>query len=130
MWQAVWNGGVIATSDQTVEVEGNQYFPMDSINKELITDSTQTSVCPWKGEANYFNVVFNGEINMAYVCSADPRINQLGLVTLSDPEGLLLSFNLVPIASEALDQGVCDAVNAVSSSMSAEDWLRSEGLIE
>lgn len=63
MWQAVWNGGVIATSDQTVEVEGNQYFPMDSINKELITDSTQTSVCPWKGEANYFNVVVNGEIN-------------------------------------------------------------------
>jgi len=63
MWQAVWNGGVIATSDQTVEVEGNQYFPMDSINKDLITDSAQTSVCPWKGEANYFDVVVNGEIN-------------------------------------------------------------------
>ena len=92
-----------------------------------------------------------GEIDMANVYSADPRINQLGLVTLSDPEGLFLSSNLVPIASEALDQGARDAVNAVSSAMSADelvamnvrsveeqlsaaqiaqDWLRSEGLID
>ena len=87
---------------------------------------------------------------MANVYSADPRINLLGLVTLSDPEGLFLASNLVPIASEALDQGARDAVNAVSSAMSADelvamnvrsveeqlsaaeiaaDWLRSEGLI-
>ena len=92
-----------------------------------------------------------GEIDMANVYSADPRINLLGLVTLSDPEGLFLASNLVPIASEALDQGARDAVNAVSSAMSADelvamnvrsveeqlsaaeiaaDWLRSEGLID
>ena len=92
-----------------------------------------------------------GEIDMANVYSADPRINLLGLVTLSDPEGLFLASNLVPIASEALDQRARDAVNAVSSAMSADelvamnvrsveeqlsaaeiaaDWLRSEGLID
>lgn len=91
-----------------------------------------------------------GDVDMANVYSADPRINQLGLVTLSDPEGLFLSSNLVPIASSALDQGAIDAINAVSLAMSADelvamnvrsveeelsasqiagDWLRSEGLI-
>lgn len=91
-----------------------------------------------------------GDVDMANVYSADPRINQLGLVTLSDPEGLFLSSNLVPIASSALDQGARDAINAVSLAMSADDlvamnvrsveeelsaaqiagdWLRSEGLI-
>jgi osmoprotectant transport system substrate-binding protein len=92
-----------------------------------------------------------GEVDMANVYSADPRINQLGLVTLSDPEGLFLASNLVPIASAALDQGAIDAINAVSLAMSADelvamnvrsveeelsaaeiagDWLRSEGLID
>lgn len=91
-----------------------------------------------------------GDVDMANVYSADPRINQLGLVTLSDPAGLFLSSNLVPIASSALDQGAIDAINAVSLAMSADelvamnvrsveeelsasqiagDWLRSEGLI-
>ena len=63
MWQAIWNGSVIAKSDKTVEVEGNQYFPMDSLNMELFTESSQISVCPWKGEANYFNIVVDGQIN-------------------------------------------------------------------
>lgn len=92
-----------------------------------------------------------GEVDMANVYSADPRINQLGLVTLSDPQGLFLASNLVPIASAALDQGAIDAINAVSLAMSADelvamnvrsveeelsaaeiagDWLRSEGLID
>lgn len=92
-----------------------------------------------------------GDVDMANVYSADPRINQLGLVTLSDPEGLFLSSNLVPIASSALDQGAIDTINAVSLAMSADDlvamnvrsveeqlsaaeiagdWLASEGLID
>lgn len=91
-----------------------------------------------------------GDVDMANVYSADPRINQLSLVTLSDPAGLFLSSNLVPIASSALDQGARDAINAVSLAMSADDlvamnvrsveeelsaaqiagdWLRSEGII-
>ena len=61
MWTAVLNGEVIATSYNTQEVEGNQYFPMDSIKTEFLSESSKTTVCPWKGTANYFNLEINGE---------------------------------------------------------------------
>jgi uncharacterized protein (DUF427 family) len=63
MWQAVWNNQVIAKSDNTVVVEGNQYFPMESVNQEFLVPSEMTSSCPWKGEANYFDLVVDGETN-------------------------------------------------------------------
>jgi len=61
--RAIWNNTVIAASDDTVVVEGNHYFPLDSVNAELLESSTHTSVCPWKGSANYYTVVVNGERN-------------------------------------------------------------------
>lgn len=64
-----------------------------------------------------------GLVNMANVYSADPRIQQLRLVTLSDPAGLFLASNLVPIASKAVDQRARDLVNAVSKAMSAQDLV-------
>jgi osmoprotectant transport system substrate-binding protein len=64
-----------------------------------------------------------GLVNMANVYSADPRIQQLGLVTLTDPSGLFLASNLVPIASDAVDQKARDLVNAVSKAMSAQDLV-------
>lgn len=63
MWQAVWNDQVIAQSDSTQVVEGNQYFPMESVNKEFLTESAKVTRCPWKGEASYFNVVVDGQTN-------------------------------------------------------------------
>lgn len=63
MWQAVWNDQIIAQSDKTQEVEGNQYFPMESVNRELLTDSAKLTRCSWKGEASYFNIVVNGDVN-------------------------------------------------------------------
>lgn len=63
MYVARWNGKVIAQSDNTVEVEGNQYFPMDSVHQEFLSDSDMKSNCPWKGEANYFNLNVDGEVN-------------------------------------------------------------------
>ena len=63
MWEAVWNDQVVAQSDKTQVVEGNQYFPMESVNTELLTDSAKITRCPWKGEASYFNVVVDGQIN-------------------------------------------------------------------
>lgn len=63
MYQAVWNNKVIAESDETVEVEGNQYFPMDSVNQEYLTPSAMKSSCPWKGEASYFSLEVDGETN-------------------------------------------------------------------
>ena len=61
--KATWNGTVIAESDETIVVEGNHYFPADSVKKEHFEESATTSVCPWKGTANYFSVVAGGESN-------------------------------------------------------------------
>jgi uncharacterized protein (DUF427 family) len=61
--KATWNGAVLAESDNTVVVEGNQYFPADAINKEYFQESHTHTTCPWKGEASYYDVVVNGEVN-------------------------------------------------------------------
>lgn len=60
---AIWNGQVIAESDDTVVVEGNHYFPVESIKREFFADSTESSICPWKGMASYYDVVVDGEVN-------------------------------------------------------------------
>lgn len=63
MASARWNGTVIAKSDDTVVVEGNHYFPRDAVADEYLEPSDTTSVCPWKGTAEYFTVVVDGERN-------------------------------------------------------------------
>jgi uncharacterized protein (DUF427 family) len=63
MVKAVWNGVMIAESDDTVVVEGNHYFPRASVNADLLTQSATTSVCPWKGTASYHNIVAGGATN-------------------------------------------------------------------
>jgi uncharacterized protein (DUF427 family) len=63
MARAVWNGAVLAESDDTVQVEGNDYFPPDSLNMEFFTESATTSTCPWKGLAQYYDVVVDGKTN-------------------------------------------------------------------
>jgi uncharacterized protein (DUF427 family) len=61
--KAIWNGSVIAESDDTIIIENNYYFPADSIKKECFTDSATHSICPWKGQASYFNVEVDGQTN-------------------------------------------------------------------
>ena len=63
--KAIWNGVTLADSDETVEVEGIQYFPPDSLNREYFVESDRRSVCPWKGMASYYDVTVNGEVNQA-----------------------------------------------------------------
>ena len=63
MPKAVWNGKVIADSDETVVVENNHYFPPDSVNREYLRPSQTTSVCPWKGTAGYYHVEVDGSLN-------------------------------------------------------------------
>ena len=65
MPKAIWNNVVIAESDSTVMIEGNHYFPDSSLNKDYFKPSTQTSVCPWKGNASYYDVEVNGQTNPA-----------------------------------------------------------------
>jgi uncharacterized protein (DUF427 family) len=60
---ATWNGAVIAESDKTVIVEGNHYFPPDSVNRQYLRPSTTTSRCPWKGQANYYSLIVDGKTN-------------------------------------------------------------------
>lgn len=61
--QAIWANTVIAESDATVLVEGNHYFPMASVNPQYITFSNHKTTCPWKGTAQYFSLLVNGEMN-------------------------------------------------------------------
>ena len=61
--KAEWNGEVIAESDSTVVIEGNHYFPPDSVRQEYLQSSSTTTVCPWKGTAHYYSVVVAGKEN-------------------------------------------------------------------
>ncbi len=61
--KAIWNNQIIAESNDTIVVEGNHYFPEDSINIEFFAPSETHTVCGWKGTANYYDVVVNGETN-------------------------------------------------------------------
>jgi len=63
MARATWNGTVIAESDRTIEVEGNQYFPIDAVHREHLRDSNTHTNCPWKGVASYYDVVVDGQVN-------------------------------------------------------------------
>ena len=75
MVKAVWNDTVLAESDDTVMVEGNHYFPAEAIRVELFKPSNTTSVCPWKGNANYHSVVVDGKENRdAAWYYADPKV--------------------------------------------------------
>jgi len=63
MVEARWNGAVIASSDNTVVVEGNHYFPADAVDASLLTPSDTTTFCPWKGTAHYHHLVVDGAEN-------------------------------------------------------------------
>lgn len=61
--KAIWNGATLADSENTVVVEGNHYFPADSINTEFFKPSQTHTVCGWKGTADYYDVVVDGKTN-------------------------------------------------------------------
>jgi uncharacterized protein (DUF427 family) len=61
--QAIWNGTVLADSDDTKVVEGNHYFPAEALRKEHFQPSSHTSHCFWKGKAHYYDVVVGDQVN-------------------------------------------------------------------
>ena len=61
--KAVWNDTILAESNDTIQVEGNHYFPADSVKKEFLIKSDFTSFCGWKGTANYYSAVVNEKTN-------------------------------------------------------------------
>jgi len=63
MAKAIWNRQILAESDNTEVVEGNHYFPENSIKREFFSDSETKTACPWKGDASYYNIEVDGKIN-------------------------------------------------------------------
>jgi osmoprotectant transport system substrate-binding protein len=99
------------------ELTGRPYGPQGLLTTYGVTVAFEAT-----GETTVESLVA-GLIDMANVYSADPRIQQLGLVTLKDPQGLFLASNLVPIASEAVNADARALINAISLAMSAEDLV-------
>jgi uncharacterized protein (DUF427 family) len=72
--KAIWKDAVIAQSDDLVVLEGNQYFPESSLNREYVTFSNHKTSCPWKGQASYYSLIVDGELNTdAAWYYADPK---------------------------------------------------------
>ena len=72
--KAIWNGTVIAESDDTVVLEGNHYFPEGALRREFVTFSNHKTHCAWKGQASYYSLLVNGELNPDAVWYyADPK---------------------------------------------------------
>jgi uncharacterized protein (DUF427 family) len=61
--KAIWNGVVVAESDDTVVVEGNHYFPESVLMREYVTHSNHHTMCSWKGQASYYSLLVNGDLN-------------------------------------------------------------------
>jgi uncharacterized protein (DUF427 family) len=61
--KAIWNNTIIAESEKTIQIEGNHYFPADTIKKEYFKPSDTHTTCPWKGVASYYSIEVNGETN-------------------------------------------------------------------
>ncbi len=74
MPKATWNGTVLADSDETQVVDGNQYFPPSALQREFLQESDKTSFCGWKGTANYYDIAVDGQVNKdAAWYYADPK---------------------------------------------------------
>ncbi len=65
MVKAIWNGAVLAESNDTIVVEGNHYFPPSALNPQYLVESHRHTSCPWKGTASYYDVVVEGKVNAA-----------------------------------------------------------------
>lgn len=63
MPKAIWNNAILAESDQTIIVEGNHYFPPDTVNKSFLRESPAQTFCAWKGTASYYDIVVDDQVN-------------------------------------------------------------------
>jgi uncharacterized protein (DUF427 family) len=61
--KAVWKNMTLAESSDTIVIEDNHYFPPESVKKEYLQESQMHSTCPWKGEASYYDIVIDGDVN-------------------------------------------------------------------
>lgn len=79
--KVIWNGKTIADSENTIVIEGNHYFPEETVNKDILEDSDQKTTCFWKGEAKYYNLVDDGKTeNNAAWCYPTPMAGAIDRV--------------------------------------------------
>ncbi|MFF0038664.1 DUF427 domain-containing protein [Streptomyces mirabilis] len=73
--RAIWNGTVIAQAEHTLVVEGNHYFPPETLHRRYFSESGSRSLCPWKGVARYYTVTVDGLQNQkaAWYTAQPPR---------------------------------------------------------
>jgi uncharacterized protein (DUF427 family) len=72
--KAMWNGEIIAESDDTVVIEGNHYFPRAALREDVLRPSDRHTVCPWKGRASYYSLEVGGAVSRDAVWFfPDPR---------------------------------------------------------
>lgn len=80
MATAMWNGAILAESDDVQIVEGNVYFPPDALDRSRLVESESHTRCPWKGTASYYHIEVDGEVNRdAAWYYADPKPKASGL---------------------------------------------------
>ena len=80
MPKATWENTIIAQSDNCVVIEGNQYFPLDSVHKEFLQPAAKTTICSWKGTASYYDIVVDGKRNAGaawYYADPKPAANEI-----------------------------------------------------
>ncbi len=80
MPKAVWNGAIIAESDDTIVVEGNHYVPRDAVNAAYLKPSSTQTLCPWKGYASYYDIEVDGKTNAGgawYYPEPSPAASQI-----------------------------------------------------
>lgn len=80
MAKATWNGATIAQSDETIVVEGNHYFPPEAVDAAYLERSGKHTLCPWKGTADYYDIVVDGQVNAGaawYYTSPKPAASDI-----------------------------------------------------
>ena len=102
--RAIWNGKVIAESDDTIVIEGNHYFPPDSLKDEYFTRSSKTSVCFWKGRASYLDIEVDGSTHSIEALPPSGQVTMIGwssgdIYIVFEPNRFINDFDSLVVAS-------------------------------
>lgn len=97
---AIWNGTTIAETDQPVVIEGNYYFPPDAVEMSLLEKVSQTTMCPWKGTASYYDIVVDEKRNEAAAWTyLEPKPTAISSV--GDFTGYIAFWNGVEVTEQS-----------------------------
>ena len=106
MAKAIWNGVILAESDKYEMVDGNVYFPPESVHKEYLHDNGRDYTCPWKGQADYYDIIVADKVNSDAAWSyADPKTAAMHMkehVAFERGKGVAIEMNILILFSFAV----------------------------